>query len=650
MLTKKLSVLALLFTLIGFNAISQNQKAVLFTINNEPVTVEEFDAVFKKNNNKSAKPTEKEVLEYLDLYKKFKMKVKEAYSLGLDTNQTFINEFGMYRRQLAQPYLTDKESSGKLVQEAYDRLKFEVKASHILIRVDENASPKDTAKAFAKILEIKARLNKGEDFAKLAKDLSEDPSAKDNSGNLGYFTALRMIYPFENVAYNLPVGKISEPFRTQFGYHVVRIEDKRPTRGELRVAHIMTMVKPSDTDSMKAISKRKIFEIYELVQKGGGFEELSKQFSEDNSTSRNGGQLPWFGSGRMVPEFEDAAFNLKKDGDVSEPVLTMYGWHIIKRLESKTIQSFDQMKTELEQKVSRDGRTFLNKKSFVVRLKKEYKYKEFTKAKEDFFKALDTSFMSGNFIASSTSKLTMPIFVLDSINYSQTKFAAWLEDNQSGPITGDRNVILNKMFDQYVETTVLDYEDSKLESKYADFRNLVREYREGILLFDLTDKQVWSRAVTDTAGLQEYYEKNKFNYLWNERADAVIYTCLNEKVAKSVRKLAKDSKMNNEAVLTSINKKNSLNLRIADGKFEKPMNDVFSKIEWKEGLSDNVVIDKNVVFVKVNKILKPEPKLLNEIRGIMTSDYQNYLEKEWIKNLEKKYKINVNQDVLKTLW
>ena len=650
MITKKWLRIVLLFAFISIKANSQNQSAVLFTINGDPVTVEEFNAVFKKNNIKAAKPTEKEVMEYLELYKKFKMKVKEAFSLSLDTNQTFINEFTMYRRQLAQPYLTDKEASGKLVQEAYDRLKSEVKASHILIKVEENASPKDTAKAFAKILEIKARLNKGEDFVKLAKDLSEDPSARENSGSLGYFTALRMIYPFENMAYTTPVGKISEPFRTQFGYHILRVEDKRPSRGEMRVAHIMTLIRPSDTDSMQAISKRRIFEINELVKKGGNFEDLAKQFSDDNSTSRNGGQLPWFGSGRMVPEFEESAFGLKKDGDISEPVRTMYGWHIIKRLEHKSIMTFEQMKSELESKVSRDGRSFINKNSLIVRLKKEYGFKEVTKAKDELFKNIDTSFMSGNFKASSVSNFNANVFNLEKQQFTQKTFASWLEENQSGPISGDKIIVLNKMFEQYVENSVMDYEDLKLESKYLDFKNLVREYKEGILLFDLTDKQVWSKAVTDTAGLQKFWEKNKFNYMWNERADAVIYTCLNEKIAKQVKKLAQNAKMSNEAVLTIVNKKNPLNLRIVDGKFEKQMNDIFSKIEWKEGISSTVKSDNNIVFVKISKILKPEPKLLNEIRGIMTSDYQNFLEKEWIENLSNKYKIVVNQEVLKTLW
>lgn len=638
----------LLFTV--FTAKSQD-KRVLFTINNEPVTVEEFLSVFNKNNTNAKQPTEKEVREYLELFKKFKMKVKEAYVMGLDTNPDFKNELGMYRKQLAQPYLTDKETTEKVVQEVYDRMKVEVKASHILVRCAEDASPKDTMAAWNRIQSIYANLKKGANFADVARESSEDPSAKDNSGSLGYFSAMRMIYPFENVCYNTPVGQISQPFRTQFGYHIVKVDDKRPSNGEIRTAHIIVLSKDTDVDSVKANAKRKIDEIYNRAIKGEKFEELAKEYSDDNATAPNGGQLPWFGTGRMVQEFEEAAFSIPQDGGISKPVKTMYGWHIIKRLEKKGLQPFDQIKQELEQKVSRDSRSFLNKQLFVNKLKKAYKFTEMPKVKTETIAVIakDTTFGTGGFKADQYAKLNKELFRIDSSIYKQTAFIEYVAANQPIGNIADNTTMLNKIYDQFVEKTFLDFEDSRLETKYVDFRNLIKEYTEGILLFDLTDKNVWTKAIEDTLGLDRFYQINKNNYMYSDRLDCTIYTCADSKIASKVRKMiAKGA--TDEEMLTKMNKENPLNLRIQNGKFEKSNVEVLAKVEWKKGLSPNVISDKSTILVNVKDVLKPEPKPLNEVRGLVTSDYQNYLETAWLQSLTKKYAIKVNEDVLKTLW
>lgn len=621
------------------------QNPVVFKINGESVYLDEFETIFRKNNTEK-QTTRKEVEEYLDLYIKFKMKVKEAEALGLDTTKAFRDELAQYREQLARPYLTDTATNESLLKEAYDRMLKEVKAAHILIRIDENASPKDTIEAYKKISDIRKKVLAGEDFNKLAKTMSEDPSAKDNGGDLGYFSSMRMIYAFENVAFNTPKGKTSEVFRTRFGYHILKVEDIRDARGEVQVAHIMVAMKKEDPDSLKRSAERKINEIYKQLKTGANFEELAKQFSDDIGTKQNGGNLPAFGSGRMVPEFENAAFALAKNGDISEPFQTMYGWHIAKRIDRKPVPSYADARADLQNKIARDDRAFLNRKNFVARLKKDYKFVEYPKTRNDFFNTVDTNLLSGTWEIGKMNKSAIPLFTLDGQNYLVSDFANYVEANQT-PGQKDVQITLGKMYDQFVEEKVIAYENSKLEAKHPAFRNLMKEYREGILLFELTDKTVWSKAVTDTDGLEAFYQKNKMKYMWGDRINATFYHNNTEAIAKQTLKLAKKKKNTSEVILETVNKDNPLNLRITSGKYDKnattePVND----FEWKKGFSSIKKVNNEFVFVNIIEVLAPQPKELNEIKGLVTSDYQEYLEGVWLEELNKKYKVEVNPAAL----
>lgn len=645
-----ISVFYLAFVLPSLLLGQAAKDQVLFRVNNQPVMVDEFLAVFRKNNPNPNKPTEYEVREYLDLFTKFKMKVASAYAQGLDTMPTYKSELAMYRRQLAQPYLTDKETSEKLLNEAYERLKKEVSASHILIRVSEDATPKDTLEAFNKLVALRNRVIKGEDFGKLAREFSEDPSAKENSGNLGYFSVLRMIYPFENMAYQTEINKISPVFRTQFGYHILKVNDIRDNRGEVRVAHLMIVSRENDSESARIDAKQRILEIHRKATSGEKWDDLVTQFSEDQQSAAMGGELPWFGTGRMVPEFEAAAFALKENGAISAPVKTPFGYHIIKRLEARPIASFKDSKTELEQKIARDSRSNLNVTSFVAKLKKEYNFVENGKNKTALFKAVDTSLLSGTWRADRVSKFVDPLFTLGGKTFYQNEFSSFLESYQPAAQQADLMLTIQKIYDQFVEKSVIDFEDSRLEIKYPDFKNLMREYREGILLFELTDREVWSKAIIDTAGLQAFYEKNKNKHLWNTRVDATLYHCLDQKVAQSVRKMAKNKKTTNEQIATTINKTNPLNVKIQDGKFEKTAHPVLEQAPWKTGVSAVFPVNNGFSLVKIRQVLPSEPKLLQEIKGLMTSEYQNYLEKTWLESLQATYKITVNEEILKQLY
>ena len=644
--------LMLPLALLSFNAaLAQNKDAVLMTIGNSKVTVGEFENVYHKNNTKEASGDTKSLNDYVDLFVNFKLKVKEAEEMGLDTSKAFKEELGGYRKQLAQPYLTDKDVNEKLLKETYDRLQEDVHAAHILVKVTENALPKDTLEAYNKILKIRARILKGEDFNKVAaeKGVSDDPSAKDNGGDLGFFTALQMVYPFETAAYNTKVGEISMPVRTRYGYHIIKVIERRKAQGEVMVAHIMVKTTPnmSKDDSLNAY--KKINEIYGKLKGGAKFEDLAQEFSDDKSSAKKGGELPWFSTGKMPAEFEKASFALANKGDYCQPMRTKYGWHIIKLIDKRGLASFDDMKNDLKGKVTKVSRSQVGRASLIAKVKTEYKFKENPKTVDEFTKVLDTTLFEGRWDAAKASSLKKPMFNFNDKVYTQTDFANYIASHQSKRPKVDFKMVINPLYKQFVEESAVAYEESRLDQKYPEFKSLMQEYRDGILLFELTDEKVWSKAVKDTAGSKAYYEKNKNNYMWDERADASVYTCGSDKVAKEVRDLMKKKKSEKD-ILAAVNKDSQLNLQVESRVFNKGENEFVDK-NWNPGTSPDMVSekDKKIIIVVTNKLLKPEPKSYMDSKGMVTADYQNYLEKEWITSLKAKYPVIIDKAVFATV-
>lgn len=645
--------LILPFVLLSLsNAIAQDNKdAVLMTIGGTKVTVAEFENVYHKNNTKGTVNDNKSLNDYVDLFVNFKLKVKEAEEMGLDTVKSFKDELGGYRKQLGQPYLTDKDVNEKLLKETYDRLKEEVHASHILVKVSENALPKDTLEAYNKIMKIRARILKGEDFNKVAaeKGVSDDPSAKDNGGDLGFFTALQMVYPFETAAYNTKVGEVSMPVRTRYGYHIIKISERRKALGEVLVAHIMvkTATNMKAEDSINA--KTKIDEIYGKLKAGAKFEELVQQYSDDKSSAKNKGELPWFGTGKMPPEFEKASFAIVNKGDFCEPIRTKYGWHIIKLIDKRNLASFDEMKNDLKAKVTKDSRSQAGRASLIAKVKNESKFKENIKTRDEFYKIMDSTLFNGQWDAAKASALKKPMFNLNDKVFTQTEFAKFIAAHQSKRPKTDPQMIVNQLYNQFVDESVIAYEESRLDQKYPEFKSLMQEYRDGILLFELTDQKVWSKAVKDTLGSKEFYESHKTNYMWDERADASVYSCADEKIAKQVRGLIKKGKSEKD-ILAEVNKNSQLNLQVESRIFTKAENEFVDK-NWKLGTSEDIVSekDKKIIIVVVNKLLKPEPKAYQDAKGMITADYQNFLEKQWIEALKKKYPVTIDNKVLSTV-
>lgn len=640
------------FALIAVNTVfaQTNNDAVLMTVGNSKVTVGEFENVYHKNNNKEATDP-KSLNDYVDLFVNFKLKVKEAEEMGLDTAKSFRDELAGYRRQLAQPYLTDKDVNEKLLEETYDRLKEDIHAAHILVKISENALPKDTLAAYNKIMEYRRRVLKGEDFAAVARESAKegDPSAKDNGGDLGYFTALQMVYPFETMAYNTKVGDVSMPVRTRYGYHIIKVIDRRKAQGEVLAAHIMVKTTPNMTAEDSTNAYMKITEIYNKLKAGAKFEDLAQQYSDDKASAKKGGELPWFGTGKMPVEFEKAAFAIPNKGDFSQPLKTKYGWHVIKLLDKRGLASFDDMKNDLKAKVGKDSRSQVGRSSLIAKIKAEYKFKENLKARDEFYKVIDTTLFEGRWDGSKAAKLNKPMFNFNDKVYTQADFTNYIKSHQSKRPRMDIQMVVNQFYKQFVDEEAIAYEEARLDEKYPEFKALMQEYRDGILLFELTDEKVWSKAVKDTAGSRDFYEKNKMNYMWDERADASVYTCADDKIAKQVRSLMKKKKSEKE-ILTEVNKNSQLNLQVESRLFTKGENEFVDK-SWTPGTSADMPSDKDkkVVIVVVNKLLKPEPKSYQDAKGMVTADYQAYLEKEWLKELKAKYPVTIDKSVLATV-
>ena len=644
-----------LFVVLVFSMSSFSQvDPVVMEIDGKGVSKSEFLQIYLKNN-KNPKYDKTTIDEYMVLFRKFKLKVAEAERLGYDTIPKLVKELEGYKRQLASPYLVDSSANNELVREAYERMKTEIRASHILIRCGSQATPEDTLKAYNKIMSCLARINKGEPFETVAKSKngSEDPSVEANGGDLGYFTAFQMVYPFEDMAYNTEVGTISKPVRTRFGYHLIKVTDKRPARGKIKTAHIMIQSGSKASAEEDKNAEIKINEIYKELTNGAKWEEMVKKYSEDPGSVKNNGELPEFGSGttqRMVPEFEDAAFALKKTEEFSKPIKTAYGYHIIKRISWSDIESFETIKKSLQAKVNKDVRAKKTQDSFVEKLKNLYGYTfnaENLKALEPF---LDSTYFIGKW-KSEVVKSSEILFSLDKakVQFTQKDFALYLERSYRGIKRQDVKNLLNEQYAKFEKESILKYEESQLEEKYPEYKALLKEYHDGIILYEIMSDEVWTKATKDTSGLREFFTLHKGDYMWPERIDATIYESNDIKKAKLAYRMLGKKKNTSKEILGKINADSPLNISVRVNKFVA--NDIayLSGREFKKGRNKPYSFEDKYYVVHVSEKLPVMPKDLSETRGVVTSDYQEYLEKTWLESLEKNHSIKINYDVLYNL-
>ena len=615
----------------------------LMIINGKPVKKSEFEYIYNKNNSNNSLD-KKTLTEYVDLFVNFKLKVEEAKAQGLDTTKSFVSELAGYRSQLTTPYLTDSKVDDGVLQEAYNRMKEDVEVSHILIRTTPNASPADTLAAFKKIMAIAKRIEK-EDFAKVAKELSEDESAKDNSGYIGWISAFRTVYPFETMAYNTKVGTISKPVRSSFGYHLIKVINRRQSPGEIFVSHIMQFTE-KDNDIKNKAAKQRIDSIYSRIQAGDDFAKLATAHSDDKGSSVKNGELPWFGTGRMIPEFESAAFALKNIGDISTPIQSSYGWHIIKMLDKRGIASFDNLKEDIQSKVKRDERAQLGQKSFIAKLKSEYNYKVNAEAIADYYKLLENKSLTDSTFQLATTQLAKPIISFATKTLTQADFNQFLKANTYTDKTTPATIINEKAV-AFGEKELLAYEDKQLENKYEDFRFLMQEYHDGILLFEVSNNQVWDKASKDTAGLATYFKQNTADYKWEKpHYKGRLILCKDKNTFKLAKKLVKKIATDSiDKYLTTRLNDSIQYVKVEKNLFVQGDNKLVDNLAFKTKTAIEPNKDYPYAFV-VGKLLKSLPENYTDVRGLVTADYQEYLEKQWITELRKKYKVEIDSKVL----
>ena len=648
----KISRLIIFVFLLTQSFLFAQNKEVLFTIDNHPYYTDEFVRVYNKNLDLVKDDSQKDLDKYLELFLGYKLKVEKANKLGLQNSVTYQNELKSYRNQLSKNYVNDSKVTNELVQEAYNRMTKEVRASHILILVDEGASPEDTLKAFNKIKDIKNRLNAGEDFVKVAQQFSEDPSVKENNGDLGYFSAFRMVYPFENAAFNTNVGEVSKPFRTRFGYHLVKVVDKRDNRGEVSVAHIM-IVKPSTPDAqLEAKAKQTIDDIYQKIQQGEGFESLANQFSEDKSSASKGGVLQRFGSGQLSSEeFENVAFSLQNKNDISKPFQSQFGWHIVKLIDKHPVLSLTDMKNELEEKVRKDERSLLITNSLAKKLRAKYPQTKDSKVLASVKKIITDDFYSQTWETPLNLKdYNKTILTINkSKQVSAVAFLNFIHVQQKSKIkTKPISKLVDELFEKFIDEQVTTYYNENLENEFPEFKYVMDEYRDGLLLFDLMDREIWTKAKTDTLGLSNYFKQNIQNYQWKKRFDANIFSSTDKDVIAKAKKFLEKGK-SIDYIKEKLNKDGKINIMVKSGLFEEDYDILPQYTNLSKGVSNVVTKDQYHFVVEVKEVKQAEAKKLTDCTGKAVNDYQQYLESNWVNELRKEFDVKVNAAVFETI-
>ena len=638
-LIKTLGIIFCFATLSG-------QNNTILKIDNQTVNKAEFEQIYWKNKKEKI-ATKEDLDEYIQLFVNFKLKVIAAEELGLDTTKKFINELSGYRVQLEKPYLIDTSINEDLINEAYYRTINEVNASHIMTKLGPNPSPEDTLKAYNKILDIRNKIISGNlGFEEAAEELSEDPYAKSTKGNLGYFNAFKMLYSFECAAYETPVGKVSEIVRTKYGYHIVQPNSIRKAKGRVKTSHIMIT-----TSSKKEnfLSEEKINSIYkQLVEKTKTFEELAIQYSEDRKSAKNGGEIGWINSGgNFYPEFEEAVFSLKTDGEYSKPFKTPNGWHIVKRLSYEPIGDLKSMSYNLKNKIQKDARAQKTKSSFIKKLKTEYQLKNMFNVKVlvSILKIKKFDFQNLDF-NKNLKNINNVVLTFSNVSFTNFDFIKYLV--KSKLISKDKieENLIKQQFVKFTNQNLIEFEKTQLETKHPDFKALMKEYRDGILLFEISDQNIWTKAIKDTAGLKEFYKLNKDTWKWPNRINGTLFTSESKKTVNKVKSLKLKKSLSNDSIMSILNKDNLFNL-----KYENKIIDNFNKYnltfeDLEKGFNGPFKFQEKWVLIYVEDKLPQRNKELKEAEGIIVSAYQNYLESQWLSSLKEKHEISINYETL----
>ncbi|MEO5893594.1 MAG: peptidylprolyl isomerase [Ferruginibacter sp.] len=620
----------------------------LFTYGPHPVSKDEFLRAYNKNKT-PVTDKEKSFREYLDLYYKFKVKVKTAQEQRLDTSQQMKYDLQNFRSQVEDGYMNDEKELNALVEEAILRSQKDIHLVHFSVPVNSKMSAADTLKAYAAMEEVSAELKKGKTgYAEIAGTISKK-SLEIKESDLGYVTALSVPYEIENLVYSLKPGDVSKIYRTKSAVHLFKNLDERKSAGKWKIAQILLSVPPEATaEELKEIEKR-ADSIYELLIAGADFSRLAKEFSEDKLTYINGGEMPEFGTGKFDLPFENKVFELKKDGDISRPIFTGYGYHIVKRLQQRDIpadKSDEAFVSALKQQISQDSRIDHAKADFLKSVKIKTGYKKNTALKDAaLFRYADSVTVTNEVRTYPVSNKT--IFSFTKQNVKGFDWLNFVKDYKlnADVYKGENN---EDLLDKYIATASLEYYRKHLEEFNSDFKYQMQEFREGNMLFEIMEKNVWTRAAADSTGLQQYYAAHKDNYKWGASANILLFNCSDVKVAEDAAVALRNGKNWKQIAEESDGK-----LQSDSGRYELTQLQLPAGTVATEGLISTPFVnsgDNTTSFVQVLRMFpENQPRSFEDAKGLVINDYQGYLEEKWVEELKKKYPLKVDEAVFQSL-
>ncbi|MFO7703364.1 MAG: peptidylprolyl isomerase [Psychroflexus maritimus] len=620
---------------------------ILLEIGEEQVMADEFIYIYQKNLKVLEDDTNDESIEaYLDRFINFQLKLKEAKSQGLDQEEEFNKEFNRYFKQFADNYIANGEVTDEMIKETYERLLKEVRVSHILIDVAPNASKEEWNEAREKAKNIQQLLIAEEaNFEELAKRFSKDPSVKNNQGDMGWFKAFKMVHSFEDAAYKLSTNEVSNPVKTQFGYHIIKKTGERKSIGKLSVAHIMLR---NNNKEEAAENEKQIFKIYENLKNGDDFEDLAKHFSEDKNTAENGGRLPAFEVGEINSKiFEEKAFELKNDGDYTSPFQSEFGWHIIKKIDHTPVETYSELKESLRRKIKTSNRAKLLNERIKENIMQHYDVVINRDAITYFSELVDDRIYKSKWTLDKNPEgLSKPILSIEDTAYSYRDFGVYIEKQQAG-FTGKRpfKEIIEELFNRYIYTKLVEYHKSNLTKIDRKFELKINEYKNGLLIFELMERELWNKAKKDTTGLELFYTANSKKYVAPQKISGKAFTFEKKKHAKKFLRLVNRRGKPEDIALNQL--QGSLQKKIES----KPVSEFKLPEHFKIATKYNDYYFQNNKYIVlfVDEIEPERPLNLDEIRGQVISDYQDKLEKEWMEELKSKYSVKINEETFELL-
>ncbi|TDI81548.1 MAG: peptidylprolyl isomerase [Bacteroidetes bacterium] len=643
----KIITLSVFLFFLTNSVFAQKNEDVLMTIDDQPVLASEFKRVYLKNLDLVLEESQKSVDGYLKLFVDYKLKVAEAYSQGFDQSDTYKKDFSKYEEQLSRNYIFEDKVTSELAKEAFERNLEEIEASHILIMVNYDAVPRDTLAAFDKIKGIRDRALK-EDFTALARETSEEPGIEKSGGNLGYFTAFALVYPFETAAYATEVGEVSEIIRTQFGYHIIKVHDRRMKEPEITVSHIMISTKEG---ASSYVPEARIGELYVLLEQGDSFESLAKQYSDDKNSGKNGGRIKRFSKGGLRSSvFEEAAYKLENPGDISNPIKTEFGWHIIRLEEKHPLPTYEEKREILERRVKEGSRSKIVTQAVKVKIKEKFGFVNETGYSPYFDTYVGDEVVKRKWVydtipASENKKM----FTIGDRDFYFDDFARFIQKRQyASKRYISRITLMTDFYDEFETLQLKTYFREKLELENEEYAGIISEYRDGLLIFDVMGKNVWRKAKKDSVGQLQYFEDHKLKYQWKTRVDVEILATTKEDVVDELEKLMKEGKTGKE-IRGLLNKDNEVNVLLTKGVFEIGRSELPSGFLPDMGVSIIYTENESFIIINVKEITPPGPRVFEEIKGRVLSDYQTFIEEQWMDQLRAKYKVEINKKTLKKL-